>query len=87
MLGKKSKYDFISKRGDTKEFFKKPGNDRLWLLKSPDYGFLGRGRKQEGVKEKQTGVFIFFLIFVFLLFLGPFPLHMEVPRLGVKSEP
>ena len=24
--------------------------------------------------------------FVFLLFLGPLPQHMEVPRLGVESE-
>ena len=32
-------------------------------------------------------VFIsFFFFFVFLLFLGPIPRHMEVPRLGVESE-
>ena len=28
-----------------------------------------------------------FLFFVFLPFLGPLPWHMEVPRLGVQSEP
>uniref|UniRef100_A0A8D0MWN7 N-myc-interactor n=1 Tax=Sus scrofa TaxID=9823 RepID=A0A8D0MWN7_PIG len=32
----------------------------------------------------KTGFFFFF--FVFLLFLGPLPRHMEVPRLGVESE-
>ena len=26
------------------------------------------------------------IFFVFLLFLGPLPRHMEVPRLGVESE-
>ena len=30
--------------------------------------------------------FCFVLFFVFLLFLGPLPRHMEVPRLGVQSE-
>ena len=28
----------------------------------------------------------FFFFFFFLVFLGPHPRHMEVPRLGVKSE-
>ena len=28
----------------------------------------------------------FFLFFSFLIFLGPHPWHMDVPRLGVKSE-
>ena len=31
------------------------------------------------------GLFFFFFL-VFLLFLGPLPRHMEVPRLGVQSE-
>ena len=30
--------------------------------------------------------FFFFFFLVFLLFLGPLPRHMEVPRLGVESE-
>ena len=31
--------------------------------------------------------FVCFLwVFVFLPFLGPLPWHMEVPRIGVKSE-
>ena len=30
-------------------------------------------------------IYIYFF-FVFLPFLGPFPQHMEVPRLGVQSE-
>ena len=30
--------------------------------------------------------FLFFNFFVFLLFLGPIPRHMEVPRLGVELE-
>ena len=28
----------------------------------------------------------FVCLFIFLSFLGPYPWHMEVPRLGVKSE-
>ena len=31
--------------------------------------------------------FCLFCFFVFLLFLGPPLRHMEVPRLGVESEP
>ena len=31
-----------------------------------------------------TSFFVF--VFVFLTFLGPHPWHMELPRLGVKSE-
>ena len=33
--------------------------------------------------------FIYFILFyfVFLPFLGPLPQHMEIPRLGVESEP
>ena len=27
-----------------------------------------------------------YLFFIFLSFLGPHPQHMEIPRLGVKSE-
>ena len=32
-------------------------------------------------------VLSFFFFFVFLPFLGPLSRHMEVPRLGVQSEP
>ena len=37
------------------------------------------------VKNKSR-MFLVFIFLVFLLFLGPLPRHMEVPRLGVKSE-
>ena len=30
--------------------------------------------------------FVFLFVFFFLVFLGPHPRHMEVPRLGVESE-
>ena len=34
------------------------------------------------------GVFFFFLFFFFsFVFLGPYPQHMEIPRLWVESEP
>ena len=31
-------------------------------------------------------IYLFIYFLVFLLFLGPLPRHLEVPRLGVKSE-
>ena len=31
-------------------------------------------------------IFYFYFFVLFLLFLRPLPRHMEVPRLGVKSE-
>ena len=38
--------------------------------------------------QKQSNGFFCFVLFVCLLsFLGPHPRHMEVPRLGVESEP
>ena len=37
--------------------------------------------------HEDMGFFCFVLFcFVFLLFLGPLPRHMEIPRLGVESE-
>ena len=33
-----------------------------------------------------TSIRVLIYLFVFLPFLGPFPCHMEVPRLGVESE-
>ena len=40
------------------------------------------------VTENNTWVTFFFFFFfcLFAFFLGPLPPHMEVPRLGVKSE-
>ena len=39
------------------------------------------------VKAMIIMFFVCFLwVFVFLPFLGPLPWHMEIPRLGVKSE-
>ena len=37
-------------------------------------------------KELSDSPMIFFFFLVFLLFLGPFPWHMEVLRLGVGLE-
>ena len=34
----------------------------------------------------QYKCYFHFFFFFFLVFLGPHPRHMEVPRLGVKSE-
>ena len=36
--------------------------------------------------KKNNLFYFYFLFFVFLLFPGPLPWHMEVPRLGVESE-
>ena len=42
-------------------------------------------KKQKKKKEKKTPYF-YLSFFFFFFFLGPHPRHMEVPRLGVKSE-
>ena len=39
-----------------------------------------------GRESLLTDCFFFFFSLVFLLFLGPLPRPMEVPRLGVESE-
>ena len=44
----------------------------------------GGGRGWEDVDGLDGNWLLSF--FVFLLFLGPLPRHMEVPRLGVQSE-
>ena len=33
-----------------------------------------------------TGRKLFLIVLFLFVFLGPYPLHMEVPRLGVESE-
>ena len=49
---------------------------------SSSYGLhLKHTWKQEFAKIKEA--FYLFIFLVFLSFLGPFPQHMEVPRLGV----
>ena len=49
--------------------------------------------EEKGIKTKmkvsdfnQLLLDVFFFFFVFFPFLGPLPLHVEVSRLGVKSE-
>ena len=47
---------------------------------------LGGGSLEARPEHKSPGEevsFIYFILFVFLPFLGPLPQHMEVPRLGV----
>ena len=39
------------------------------------------------VGDYATVLLVFFYFFIFLPFLGPLPRHMEIPRLGVESEP
>ena len=34
----------------------------------------------------QLDIYIFFLVFFCFVFLGLYPQHMEVPRLGVQSS-
>ena len=41
------------------------------------FQFRKKGNTELGVKK---------FYFYFFVFLGPLPQHMEVPRLGVKSE-
>jgi len=56
----------------------------LWLFVSSDVSlFLILGALFL-LGEK---VWVFVFCFLFLSFLGPLPRHMEVPRLGVESEP
>ena len=40
---------------------------------------------ERGKGKRETVLFIFIFL-VFLLFLGPLPRHVEIPRLGVQSE-
>ena len=59
----------------------------LYLLPLPTT-YSGEDATHTGQSQKEKiEIFIFlFIFFVFLLFLGPLPRHMEVPRLGVQSE-
>ena len=41
---------------------------------------------QVPVGKTQSYFGVFWFVCLFLVFLGPHPQHMEVPRLGVKSE-
>ena len=55
-------------------------------------GFLIRAAAGQDLYIKDLYIYIknsfyYLFIFVFLPFLGPFPWHMEVPRLGVELEP
>ena len=47
--------------------------------------FSGSPSQDKGHTNKIKCKVIFFF-FVFLLFFGPLPRHMEVPRLGVELE-
>ena len=67
-----------------------------WKLQFRFHPYLGtsicRGCSSKTTKKKDEVVFYFFpffnffLIYLFIIFLGPHPWHMEVPRLGVRSE-
>ena len=66
------------------------------VLKILFYSLISEGssRMLEPIQEstpQRTETFVdqdfFFFFFVFLPFLGLLPQHMEVPRLGVQSEP
>ena len=46
-------------------------------------GFLEKRKKAYIQSDVSPSFFLFF--FFFLVFLGPHPWHVEVPRLGVKS--
>ena len=48
------------------------------------YGYLQL--PQRTPPSRFFNLFYFILFFVFLLFLGPLPRHMEVPKLGVELE-
>ena len=50
-----------------------------WNLKKKRY-------KGTYLQNRNRLIYFFFFFLVFLLFLGPLPRHMEVPRLGVQSE-
>ena len=49
------------------------------------YGMIGQ--QGPAVEHRELYLrFLFLFFWVFLLFLGPLPRHMEVPRLQVESE-
>ena len=69
----------------------------LWQLASRPQGFILFHRTYFGIyfqvseNMERVGLFplslfFFFFFLVFLLFIGPLPRHMEVPRLGVELE-
>ena len=59
-----------------------------WEGDSTCQRIVGPGSVKTLLEELQTDSFFlsFFFFLVFLPFLGLFPWHMEVPRLGVESE-
>ena len=59
--------------------------DRMTCPASAEWDRSGKGTW--GVWVLLQFSFYFLSFFVFLPFLGPRPLHMEIPRLGVESEP
>ena len=64
----------------------KEGKEKSPYVPSPLYSNRERGRQAQICENRYISEdFIFLFLFVFLPFLGPLPLHMEVPRLGVKS--
>ena len=56
------------------------------ITKHGYYSELVRMWENEHFFDGHVHPFVLFLFFVFLPLLGPFPRHMEVPRLGVESE-
>ena len=55
----------------------------LWRGIDPHSGMPHAQPKKKNFQEK---LYFNKFFFFFLVFLGPYPRHMEFPRLGVKSE-
>ena len=53
---------------------------QIWSLPGPQVSLK---RKK---KRKKFFLFLFFILFIYLVFLGLYQWHMEVPRAGVKWE-
>ena len=50
------------------------------------YAWLGHFSVQQKLAQLCTSTILFFFSFLFFCFLGPYPRHMEVPRLWVELE-
>ena len=50
------------------------------------YPYHKAGLYNNFFKRRKSCFYLFIYLFIYLVFLGPHPWHMEVPRLGAELE-